>query len=261
MSQNVWAFELWSDVEKSVKSTPELAGSRQKILAVIQKLKKEGVYTQGGMDEKKRAVFVGLQSAVEHVLSLHKKENPNFKLVMAYHTPQPATPLCTAYNSVGEGIIHESLRQNREIQYGVSSRAKIVRYLLDEGAQMFVVYQKGGLKERTPEQQKIYKSEVKKYKSFLKSRELKIPKINPEMIGATHLFENEKGQPYVFFIKATQANNPSDTVWQIGLGPLQNSQVADRLNAVLNYLANTGQPGIKSAFEKNLNPLVVIASP
>lgn len=251
-SKEDYLGKFFADVKKSVANTHELSKSKSQIFAVIQALQKNGVYTQSGNDEKKRAVLVGLQSAVEHVLNQRKQSNPEMELLLVYHTPTPTTALCTLADPISEGVIAAKIKNSKEVQYTVSSRAKIVRDLLRNGAKTYVVFQKGGLSQRTKEQQKIYKSELAKHRVSLKSRELDVSKMSGEMIGATHLFENEKGEPFVFFIQATQVNNPSNNRWQIGLGSLKNAAIKRRVDAVLGYLSASGESEVKIAFEKEM---------
>ncbi len=220
---------------------------------VIKILKKNGVYSQSGSDEEKRAVFVGLQTAMENVFDQELKKDPQSKLMVVFLTPAPITPLCTAAENISEGLIHERLKKNKAIEKTVSSRAKTVRNLLVDGAQIYVLYQKGGLWQRTAEQQKIYLAEVKKHKVNLHSKELKTPFIQPEMIGALYLFQNAAKESSLFFIQATQANKPGDNPWQVGFGTLENQAMKDRFYSVLDYLGFQGQKNVKEAFEKRLH--------
>lgn len=241
--------KILDEAKNKIKHTPELKESQKDILHVISVLKKNGVYTSDAKDEAKRAVFVGLQSAIEQVLSEKKLADPNFKVMMAIHTPTPATPLCTPVDSVSEGLMSARVKDDKQVQHTILSRAEILRSLLQQETPLYVVYQKNGLSKRTAEQQAIYKSEVEKYPNQLMSVELTQPEIDGDMIGATYLISSGDGQKLAFFIKATQANNPGDAQWQIGFGPADQQLIHERVTSVLNYLETSGQPKVKTAFE------------
>lgn len=241
-----------NDVRKSVAATPELAASKAKIDVAIAAIQKDGVYSLTGSDAEKRAVMVGLQSAIEHVLNLNQKSDPKSKLLLVYHTPAPATPLCSPVDKVSEGLVDSKIKDDKAVHYTVASRTQIVRDMLAAGAQTYVVFQKDGLNQRKPDQQKIYGDLEKQYKGKLWSKELTVAKMQNDIIGATYVFTNGTGEKWVFFIQATQANSPSDpaSTWQIGFGPTSNPALKARADAVMTYLAASGQPAVKTAFLK-----------
>lgn len=237
------------EVKNKIKNTPELKESQKAIFNAISIINKKGVYVSDAKDEAKRALFVGLQSAIEQVLSEKKLADPNFKVMMAIHTPTPATPLCTAVDSVSEGLMSERVKNDKQVQHTILSRAEILRSLLEQETPLYVVFQKNGLSQRTVEQQNIYKSQIAKYPDQLMSLELTSPEISGGMIGATYLISTDDGQKLAFFIKATQANSPGDDQWQIGFGPADQQLIHERVSSVLNYLETNGQPKIKKAFD------------
>lgn len=237
------------EVKNKIKNTPELKVSQKAIFKAIATIKKDGVYSSDAKDEAKRAVFVGLQSAIEQVLSEKKQADPNFKVMMAIHTPTPATPLCTAVDSVSEGLMSARVKDDKQVQHTILSRAEILRSLLEQETPLYVVFQKNGLSQRTIEQQKIYRSQIAKYPDQLMSLELTLPEISGDMIGATYLISTGDEQKLAFFIKATQANSPGDNQWQIGFGPANQQLIHERVSSVLNYLETSGQPKVKTAFE------------
>ena len=241
--------KLLGEVRNKIKHTPELSSSQKALLDAVSIIEKKGVYSSEAKDEDKRAVFVGIQSAIEQVLSENKQADPNFKMVLAIHTPTPATPLCTAVDSISEGLIHSRLQGDKQIQQTILSRAEILRTLLQQGTPLFVIYQKNGLAKRSVEQQEIYTSQVKKYPDQLMSIELALPEIAGDMIGATYFISPADGPKLAFFIKATQANSPGDAEWQIGFGPADQPLIRKRVASVLNYLETSGQPKITTAFE------------
>lgn len=250
-SASVSTRSFLNDVQKSIAATPELAKSKDKIEVAIAAIRKNGVYSLTGGDAEKRAVMVGLQSAIEHVLNLRQKSDPKAKLLLVYHTPAPATPLCSPVDTVAEGLVDPKIKDSKEVQYTVASRTQTVRDLIAAGAQTYVVFQKDGLSQRSPEQQKIYSAVEAKYKGRLWSKELSVAKLSNDMVGATYLFTDGQGEKWIFFIQATQANSPSDpaSTWQIGFAPASNAAVRARADAVMAYLAISGQPAIKAAFQ------------
>lgn len=192
-----------------------------------------GLILDEGSDEKFRACFVTLQGIIEHVLA-HELGKGITSLIAVIHTPQPATPVCTkgevSSELVDPAVVEDPLRAST-----IKSRAATIRFFLEQGGNLYVVYPKGGKELRTAEQQKIYEEELQRYPTRLFDCELTrgpFSVAESDLIGAFYLFEQGDRQ-YAFAIQVTQANDiRKQGRYALWFGPLTHPEIRDRIEMI-----------------------------
>lgn len=208
---------------------------KTKISETWHDLIKKGVLEVKGTDKDVRPYFVAIQGLVEHVLASELQKNVK-ALTGVIHTPMPATPLCSK-GEISKELIDPSIESDPPRLFTVKVRTTIVRDYLFKGADLYIVYPKGGYDKRTEEQQKIYKQELANYPKHLFDVPLNCESIPNELIGATYFFQDKFGNKFVFAIKMTQAKDPQD-IGNFGLwfGSIHHPDIQERLQAVSGYL-------------------------
>jgi len=197
-----------------------------------------------------RVKYVASQGCIEHVLACCQALGEVDHLIGVIHTPTVATPLCIRPEGPYEGVLDESIRHDLNKLLTVRSRAQIVREYLTKGGKLYVVYPQGGLEKRTSEQQQIYRDELERYSGSLIDWVLSCQQMDPDMIGATYLFRDQHRQVFAFSIKSRQANDiQQKSEWGIWFGPVADEVVANRVNAICDYLiANKGPDARQEVF-------------
>lgn len=223
--------------------------SRHKEVAeILESLEKKSVYIEQGSDDL-RVKFKTLQGAIEQVLATAKEEGLIRKVVGVIHTPTPTTPLCTPLEEVDDTLTSPSIRGNKEKLSTIQTRAQALRDYLGKGGILYVAYPKAGLLKRTDLQRELYLEQVRKYPEKLFDSPMPIKEMDPELIGAFYLFEDQEGVLYAFSIKAKQSFDPSEySEWGIWLGELSTPVVQERIRKVHHYLHSIGGPNLNREF-------------
>lgn len=193
-------------------------------------------------DKEVRSYFVALQGIVEHVLADELGKSVQ-SLTGVIHTPMPATPLCTEGN-VSKELVDPSIEEDPLRLFTVKTRTTAIRDYLFRGGDLYIVYPKEGMIQRTEIQQQTYKKELENYPAHLFDRPLDCESISNDLVGAFYLFKNTEGKLFAFAIKMTQANSPQH-LGNFGLwfGEVSKSPVSDRISNVLeNILKHSSQP-------------------
>jgi hypothetical protein len=198
----------------------------------------KGVLEISGADKDVRPYFVALQGVIEHVLSC-ELQNDIKSLKGIIHTPMPATPLCSK-GEVSSDLVDPAIENDQKRLFTVKARTTIVRDFLHQGGYLYIIYPKDGMAKRTDIQQSIYQQELHNYPNLL-DKPLNCSSIPDELIGATYIFTDQQGHTYAFAIKMTQAKDPKENGnFGLWFGSLQNTQVSQRVNAVLNFIEQNG---------------------
>lgn len=216
-------------------NSEEFSALKEEIFKTWGKLIKDGVLEVSGTDKDIRPCFVAIQGIVEHVLTSELQQNIK-ALKGIIHTPMPATPLCSK-GEISKELIASSIESDPCRLFTVKVRTTIVREYLFRGGDLYIVYPQSGYDKRTEKQQEIYKQELANYPNHLFDIPLNSENIPDELIGATYLFQDQLGNPFVFAIKMTQAKNPED-IGNFGLwfGPIHHPAIQKRLQAVSSYM-------------------------
>lgn len=235
--------QLQGEVAKTFQSDSKLESLQDQLCAFMQELVQNGHVSKLDSDENVRPLFVTTQGAIEQTLARQLQQGEIQNLVGMIHTPTPTTPLCTQ-GDITEQLVHPSMQNDEKRLYTVRARANTLRDYLEMGGELFVVYPRGGLEKRTVEQQAIYLDTLAQYQEKeLHDCQLSTHEMDADMVGATYVFENVKGERYLFAIKASQANAPEDQkTWEMWFGPLSHSEVQERFNRVQEFLAQNQAP-------------------
>ena len=234
------ADDFHSKVSETIHRSDSIPGTlKNDIAKTWETLVQEGVIEVSSTDKDVRPVFVGLQGVVEHVLATElQTEIQSLKGVI--HTPMPATPLCMN-GDISKELVDPSIEMDPNRLFTVKARATILRDYLFKGADLYVVYPKDGLLQRTEEQRAVYKQELMKFPTHLFDVPLDCEEIPNELIGATYFFQDQTGKTFVFAIQMTQAKDPQE-MGHFGLwfGPLESPAIQKRAQAVSLYLKQNG---------------------
>ncbi len=232
--------KLLAHVRACIEHNHELS-NKEDILALINTIEENHFNLETG-DDNLRLKYVNSQGCIEHVLACAQAIGDLDQLIGIIHTPTVATPLCVHPEAV-EGALDETIRFDLNKLLTVRSRAQIVREYLTKGGKLYVVYPQGGLEKRNAEQQQIYKEELERFSGKLVDWVLSSKEIDPDMIGATYLFRNQQRQVFAFSIKSRQAIDiQGQAEWGIWFGALTDTNIADRVNTVIDYLVDNNGP-------------------
>lgn len=202
-------------------------------------LVQNGVLEIEGTDKDVRPYFVALQGVIEHVLSC-ELQNEVQSLKGIIHTPMPATPLCSK-GEVSRDLVDPTIENDSKRLFTVKARTTIIRDFLHQGGYLYVIYPKDGMTKRTDIQQSIYQQELHNYPNHLLDKPLHCSSIPDELIGATYIFTDRKGNTFAFAIKMTQAKDPKESGnFGLWFGSLQNKEVSRRVDSVLNFIEQNG---------------------
>lgn len=239
---------LLSRVKACVNNAADVS-HKDELFSLVDALDQHGYVKEWGSDAM-RVKYVYTQGSIEHVLACAMVLGEVDSLVGIIHTPTPATPLCTKVDKLDEQLLDPSIRYDLEKLLTVRSRAVIVREYLENGGKLFVAYPKGGLEKRSEEQQAVYCEELIKYAGRLFDAVLSCNSMDPEKVGATYFFRDQKGDIFVFSIKATQVNHPlAESEWGMWFGKSADTAINERVNVILDYLNENGGPDIKRELE------------
>ena len=258
--------DFFASVKECVESTASMAENRESILALVDQLEEEGHVAAIGADATHRPVFVSVQGVVESLLSSWLHEGRFVKVVGVVHTPMPATPLCTEGGITRELIAPSIVEDNKRLYTIVSraqvavlcvseglvfdtiiSRARVVREYLSEGGLLVVAYPRGGLSNRSADQQVIYGGELKRYPDNLV--DAPVDKLPADMVGATYFAETEAKEMLIFSIKALQANAPDNThCWEMWLSNSEDIVAKRRLDIVFDFISKHSRINIRQFY-------------
>jgi hypothetical protein len=209
------------------------APKTEEILTLFNELETNHLVLETGSDDL-RVKYVHAQGCIEQMLARRQELGQITDLVGIIHTPLPATPLCVRPEET-------STIEPRKWET-VLSRAQIIREYLAKGSKLYIVYPEGGLEKRTPDQQAVYASALEQYSTLI-DWTLSSNTIEPDMIGATYLFRGSDNELYAFSIKARQITDMQpEAEWGIWFGPLTDTAISARVDAILSYLSSVGGP-------------------
>ncbi len=202
----------------------------------LERFRKEPLQERWETDVKVRPIFVSAQGDFEKGMAYFLEEEKILNLIGVIHTPTPATPLCTE-EEITPQLVDTSLEGDKKRLFTVMSRATIIREFLAKGGKLFAVYPEEGRAKRTEAQLAIFDAAKEAYPKNLIDCPISCEKLDPEMVGATYLFQTEEGW-FAFAIMATQANAPEDCRrWAMWFGPLSDPAIAERVSAVSTYFS------------------------
>lgn len=237
--ENTLHFKI-ADTIKNAKDIPgfkseELPALSEEMLNIWNVLTQEGYLEVMDKDSSVRPYFVTLQGIIEHVLASEIQDTIN-DLKGVIHTPRPTTPLCTK-GEISEELVHPTIAIDPACLLSVKARTTLLRDYLFKGADLYVVYPKDGINNRTEVQQEIYNQELLNHPDHLFDIRLDCESLPSELVGATYTFKDQGGERYAFAIKITQAKDPQDfgkcALW---FGPISNPEIQSRVGAVSTYL-------------------------
>lgn len=207
---------------------------------------------QGG---QLRAQTVGLQQIFEHVIMVLVLLD-DMKFEGAIHTAQPPTPLCTLPKQTHlPALVTPQLLMQPDALQTVKERTVSLRAILDvPGTKLYCVYSKGGLYQRTTEQQEVFNNELQNRPGSLYKHELPIT-IDPQMSGATYILVNSDAA-CAFCVDAQQANQQNAEKWGITCGSLVEPVVNQRVNQALSYILQQGGPDIRDQIKKDTGYII-----
>lgn len=233
----------------------EVVNGSEDISRLFETLAQDGVVEVNGTDKDVRPPFVTLQGVIEHVLAT-ELQNEVRSLKGVIHTPMPATPLCTK-GEISRELVDPSIENDPARLFTVKARTTILRDYLFKGGDLYVVYPKEGLAQRTEEQRAKYLEELMNHPTHLFDTPLDCDQIPNDLIGATYLFEDRLGNKYVFAIKMTQAKDPQD-MGNFGLwfGPIDHPAIQKRLEAVSTFLEQNGSDALKTEESMDIQALL-----
>jgi hypothetical protein len=218
------------------------SNAKKETISLVKELQENGYAIHTGKDADLRPGYVGAQAEIERQMAYLLNNKEIVRLVGVIHTPTPATPLCTK-GEISSGLVDQSLSKDDKRLFTVMERASVVREYLNKGGILYVVYPEGGREKRTLAQLEIYDAERMKYPHSLVDQVLDCSQLDREMVGATYFFKTLKGGTFAFGIMAPQVNAPNDDQeWGIWFGSIQHPKVKQRVDSVLQYLADFNGP-------------------
>lgn len=238
---------IQSKVLKTIESSNDIPGLRSdefcalksELVKTWETLVENGAYQLKGTDREVRGCFVALQAVIEQVLAAELQKEIT-SLTGVIHTPLPATPLCTT-GAISKELVDPSIESDPSRSFTVKVRSTILRDYLFKGGDLYIIYPKEGLQNRTAEQRAIYQQELINYSTHLFDTPLNCEAIPSDLIGATYLFQDRLGKPFVFAIQMTQAKDPQERGnFGLWFGPLDHSAIQDRIRAVSSFLVENG---------------------
>lgn len=225
----------------------EFSHVRESIQKAWNILAREGVLEVTGTDKEIRPSFVALQGIIEYVLSSELQGHIE-TLNGCIHTPMPATPLCTK-GEISSELVDRSIEMDLNRLLTVKARAAIMRDYLLQGGNLYVIYPRAGLLQRTLEQRHIYQEELDRYPSHLFDIPLNVDEIPPHLIGATYLFKDRCGELFVFAIQMTQAKSPQEEGhFGLWFGSIHHPAIKEKVSAIAQFLENHGVSCFKTLF-------------
>jgi hypothetical protein len=230
---------LHSKVSELIEHSENVPSLKEDIGNAWKKLTREGVLEVTGTDKEVRPVFVALQGIIEHVLSTELQHH--IKTLNGYiHTPMPATPLCTR-GAISSELVNPSIEMDPQRLLTVKARVTIIRDYLFQGRNLYIIYPRSGLLQRTAEQQQIYREELANYPSHLFDVALDVESIPLHLIGATYFFTDQSDNLFMFGIKITQANNPLDSGnFGLWFGAVEEPAIKERIRSIAQFLEANG---------------------
>ncbi len=222
---------------------------KEDVFKLLADLRQHGVYLETAASEP-RVKFVQIQGVMEHLMAHLQASGEICKLAGVIHTPTPSTPLCTLPNEdPSEGLLDPSIAFDMDKVLTVRSRAQIVREFLHKGGDLYIAYPQGGLERRTEEQREIYLQALEQFPNHLFDCMLSTHTLPGDKIGATYLMCDCFGHVYLFAIKNTQANDPSDGVeWGLWFGEATAPGISQRMRDIFEYLNSVQGPDLRSEF-------------
>lgn len=219
---------------KSIRGEIHKSAYSEKVKAemfeVLNALQEEGVYERSGADSANRAIFVGIQGAIESAIGQGLKRSKIAGSVGVLYTPRPPTPLCVKSGQADAAVASKEVLSDPQRASTVQSRAEIVRSYLKEGGKLYLVFPEKGDELRTKEQQEVFKAVRKRYQGELFVRKIEPKTFKKDQVGAAYKISSWDGLPILFSIKSTQALDPQhDADWKLWFGPIvEGSPFAER---------------------------------
>lgn len=213
--------ELLKAVREEIRKSDYSEDIKNTMFEVLDVLQKTGVYERSGSDSSNRAVFVGLQGAIESVVAAGLRRNKFAGSIGILYTPRPPTPLCIKPGFEDSTIASAEILSDPQRLSTVDSRAQIVRDYLKAGGKLYVVFPEKSTELRSKEQQEVFAEALKRFQGELFVREIAPNQFNKDHVGAAYKIASRKSYPILFSIKSTQAlDSESDADWVLWLGPI-----------------------------------------
>lgn len=212
-------------------SADEVAECKMELTNHCHTLIEKGSIEITSADPEVRATMVSIQALFEHVLAIEL--NLGVKdLIGIIHTPKPATPLCTSKI--------ENPAEFPLAAFSADGRTEILREFMRLGGNLYVVYPKAGLTERTADEQRNYHEALLTNSAHLFDRPLDCEALDPELSGATYIFKSG-AKKYIFAVKAAQSGTKNGTgSFGLWLGEYNSEFPAfDRIKKISGLICNT----------------------
>ncbi|WP_257294573.1 hypothetical protein [Endozoicomonas sp. YOMI1] len=220
---------------------------KQEISGCFEKFSTVKTFELSGGDTKLRPIGVGMQTIVELSLNELIGNRTISNAVAVIHTKTPATPLVTPEKTAPPEAMSKQMQGDSAREKTISDRTVTVRNLAKsdpERMTLYIAYPEGGLKARTPEQQKTYQEELDKPENkCLKDLPLSHNEMSDHLVGASYIMTgadaNKDSQPLYFGLRAVQARDAGETkTWTFWLGEINNSEIQPHYQEVKSYLEN-----------------------
>lgn len=227
-----------SQVEKALKSYSFATTSEQTITKKLwHELAQKGHVILMGKDEELRSKAINMQAIIESAMLKAVHSNDIDKVVMAIHSPLPATPFRITENNILPGIIPTKYEASSGVVRALLFRHSTLVSLLKEKADFFSVYNQTSTTKIIGYSN--YQALLDKYKN-LQDKSLK--EIPNEYLGATYLMQDKIGNITAFSIHSTQLTNAPEGIqkWEIWFGSINNSEVSKRIVQVDSFLKSQG---------------------
>ena len=217
----IFSEKLLKSIRREIQKSAYSDKIKAEMLEVLDVLQSEGVYERSGADSANRAVFVGIQGAIESAIGQGLKRHKIAGSVGVVYTPRPPTPLCVKPGKVDTAAANKEVLSDPQRTSTIQSRAQIVRSYLEEGGKLYVVFPEKGAELRTAEQQEVFKTACKRYQGELFVREIDPKNFKKDQVGAAYKISSWDSSPILFSIKSTQALDPRlDADWKLWFGPI-----------------------------------------
>ena len=193
-----------------------------------------------GDDAITRPIAVTFQNAFEQTLMRMIADNKVSKAIAIIHTRKPTTPLCNPYGEALKQTMAKAMQDDPQRIKTIEDRTLTLREMARTGPplSLHIAYIKGGLEQRSAEEQSIYKREINESaNSSLHDEELSCTEMPDNIVGASYILKTRMGHTLYFANNGIQAKDTSGkTHWRYWFGNLKDADVSKRYHDVMNYL-------------------------
>lgn len=242
---NELKMTMLTDMSSIIFSDDELNSEVKDDIArlAITPLRKSSEIQIAGTDQVTRPVAVSFQKAFEQSLVNMVDESHIARVAAIIHTRKPTTPLCNPPGKSLNTTLHPSMQDDVMRRKTIEDRAITLRRMArTEPVNLYVAYIHGGLNQRSPEEQAIYRGEVSNPDNIsLHDSEMICTVMPDDIVGASYILTTKRGNVLYFGNSGKQAiDGTGNTVWHYWFDGLQSAPVDKRYREVLDYLRKCG---------------------